>query len=128
MVVPATLREIERALRALQKCQLISSIIEQGYLLLSSYLLSELMQKEKEKETGGHEGEAEFVTAIPHRHVTYYTILQWLLVVITGGIFGLVLLWWPKCRFWFRPHCLPAQATCMLIGSINVYDTLILSN
>lgn len=57
----------------------------------------------------------EYIAATPFRRTVALELLQWLLVLVTGGIYGLVMLWHVPARFWLRRRCEPSQATSFLV-------------
>ena len=61
--------------------------------------------------------DAEFERAESYRSVLLLDVLQGLLVLLTGGLWGLMLLWWVRPRFWLRRRCTIAEASHLLIGT-----------
>lgn len=56
-----------------------------------------------------------FETCRGYKHPTWLTMLKWILVVATGGIFGLLLLWSFRIRHLFRVSSSDADASMFVI-------------
>jgi hypothetical protein len=57
-----------------------------------------------------------------YRDSVRLTILLWLCILLSGGILGLVMLWYKRARLWFKQPCDVSCATVVSVHTLTKND------